>query len=527
MAKDKTTTAEKREEVAEWIKHQHPDYVSMSKYIDVCDDFFAGGDNVLENANYLAKKFMESDDHYTARRNAINLYYDNKIKEPVTSLLNAIFQSKDFSGGASEKETNGIFADFLTNIDGNGQKVNNFMYQAGIKALTQGVGFISVEPRKVFYERPDTPAVVTLDDVRTYKLTPFWKLLDRRIPVDWDFYDGNLRMVKLKFKRKARKSYTDDPSKTNEVYLVWVKESETACSWQYFDDRGDSLGDAVIIPIPEIPLVPVYYNKISDFNAKPLILDAAYTARALYNHDNEITNYVGQSMIAHYVMPVKDSKEAEQLERLSIKNTMMFEPLDGAKGIRSISLDQMPYQTGNTEREKLKNIIAQNLKQRLINENIAQSGVSKSADMFVTNAEVANIAIALEEAENRAHYISALWITGDAERAKEMQINRVYPKTFDLLDVNTKFNELTYYTSAGAPAEFTSEYLKDMIIKTEVYQRLDENKQKAIIDKIDASANPDNREGLITDNDSARQEVEAQLAEMAASFNGTESKDFK
>lgn len=431
---------------------------------------YAGGPEFV-HGGYLHKFPRENQAIYRAR--LARAYYPNYVKPLIDVVSDYVFQSDQIDRGSADPQ-------FAGSVDRKGTDANAFMKYLATRALVKGMSFAVV----------DMPAPVAGVESRADEIKlgvrPYWYPVEREDVLNWELDDfGKPYWVLM---REGEPSNSDPMAVSErgkyEYFIVWERQV-----WRrYKMERGNDLlaarkVEAVsegVNKIGEVPVVPMYGDKMSDWEGRSWICDVAYVAQALLNTCSLRDNYNYETALEQPIFPGISAEELEKLVR-GEHYAIAMPPTEGG----ALPFFLSPAGTAaNILAQQIndhRDAIHQILRQRIINASAnadGASGASKQEDFRSTNTAIADVADECERVENE------LWrLTGEYIGGGEVRVE--YPNDYDVSSVDRAIMRATQIQALDPPDEWTAKMQKDILHMT-ARSTDDPREIKAIEEAIDA-----------------------------------------
>lgn len=466
------------------VKQKHPWYNATITDSEFYRQTYLGGKEYdPDDTNLLFKHPSEQTDWNTERRK--RAYYINYVASPINLFLAALFKEKTLSRDK-------IDSSFAADVDGMGTPIDIFFREAAKAAIVEDIAYVVIDrPRVVVKDGEPDQYIETKAQAREANVAPRFVLKRKADVLDWVFDNDGVTSVKIREEVPGQTDLRKERKDTKVYkYIIWTRND-----WQEFDHDGKANGDPHPHNLGVVPIVPLYADKMAEWQGLSWIRDIARINRAIFNYDSLIDEFLFFNGIAQPVFQADSPDEIKGLKRGNAPG--MTYPRDTNPPFL-LTADQGPYASLKDKREDLKVAIYLLFKVRLLNPlatAVGASGESKAQDYIATNQTLADLADNIQTCENMCHYIYQLWeLDGNSNAAENAQAVANYPDNFDIIAIEDEIKAiLDLQPVRGLPTSFMTEKLKDLARKMLAQNpNLDQ-----VLDDIDAIANAETAREIV------------------------------
>lgn len=416
---------------------------------------YGDGNASLSGSSYLVRYPRESDVKY-ARRNEIAFY-----ASPL-ALACSRFSGYISMMAATRELPNEQFTKIAEDVDGKGNAVDVFWSQFIIQAKARGSMLLLVDmPASL----PRTQA----EQISTRQL-PFWTAIEPETIGEFEVGDDG----KFEFVEFAGNFTKADGTRTD---CTWRFDRT---SWKASDKEKRVLADGSH-PLGECPVL--IFTEGGDFPHFGPFSAIADLSKRLFNADSELDEILRSQTFSLLTMQVPDeSTDAQKLAAAQVAG-------------QSIGTNNLMVHSGDTPafiappdgpaRVYLDRIARLEAKIDEVGLNVAtvnaqESGIAMQMRFQAINGELSRFSLRMEDLERRAWDLSRKWL------GMTQAPTVVWPRDFNLADVEQEMKILAEMTTSGMPAEVIAEQQKRIV--TLQFPGLDEAGKDAMLTAIDERA---------------------------------------
>ncbi|MDD6133298.1 MAG: hypothetical protein PUB49_01105 [Selenomonadaceae bacterium] len=401
----------------------------MNNYQLLRDAYFGTGG--FANGAYLTKHKRESDDDYRFR--CENAYYLNYFAPIVNALVDPIFKKMPLRDYKSAMD--GVIADFLQDVDGNGTDMDTFIKRAAVMAKVYGVSFIVVDNFKDMNAR-------TMAEVQRFRQYPYLYVVG---PEDVQEYgiDRNGQLTFIEF----REQESQDNGAITYRYTRFTRDG-----WSI---SGGSSGvkSAGQYNFGRVPVVPLFSRLLEQKTMRPSsdMMPIAKTAKALYNHCSWLGEILRNQTFPLLTIPSFDVTELT----IGNNNALGYNP----NSTHEPDFIAPPSDPAKTLQEQCGMLVQEmyrmaNLSFIMGMTNQNTSGVARQWEFERTNQQLANFAVQCGRAEEAIMDLFAQWLNTD------IGYSVTYPDDFGVVDVGAQIEMAQAVLDLGLTSELKTEVLK-------------------------------------------------------------------
>lgn len=220
-----------------------------------------GGTTAMREAQtlYLPKEEGETTEAYESRLMRSHLY--NGFRKTVQSHVGRVFDRPVTVGGPDV-----LVKEWIPNITNDGRDLTVFAKGVLTRVLSEGIGFIQVE-------YPNVPTDRNLAQERTMAIRPYLIEVKPEALIYWSWIidAGVPRVTKVRIREELFSESGEEIYQIRElepgVWRIW-RQTENKMDWVVYEEGTTD-------PIKEVPIVPVYADKLGVYNSEPPLRDLA------------------------------------------------------------------------------------------------------------------------------------------------------------------------------------------------------------------------------------------------------------
>lgn len=461
------------------IDRRHPEY---NNYIDIWNFFleaYKGGEHFVKK--HLFKYYKEGDEEYKERQ--ARAYRENYVKKIVN-----IFNSYLFQEQAIRETKNNLLNEWLQNITGKDETINDFMRLVSLMSYVLGRVYVVVDKQTLPEEQKTGTRIDTL------KAKPYVYLLYPQDILDISFDENeNIRWVLV----EERKRDDEDPFTSSgdvlKQYRLW-----TTTEWLLFDENGEQI-DSGVHNLGVVPIIPVNNEKTDDlYYSQGLVDDVAYIDRAIFNNWSRLDTIINDQTFSQLIIPVEgviltenDEDLKEQFLTMSTKRAFLYSA-QASQPPQFISPDASQAELIlNTIKTQITQLYASlGLQSETGVEIKAQSGVAKAYDFDKINKILSNKADNLERVEKSIIKLWRLW-----NGLNDVDYVVDYPDSFDVKSLADELSLAQELSMLDISKTFDNE-IKKLIVQKALPKLSSEIYEQIVKEIEEKSQEPQNGESI-------------------------------
>lgn len=217
---------------------------------------------------YLPREEAETEDGYDNRLKRSFLF--NATGKTIEDMTGKIFVKPVIL----QKDVDAQLVEWSENIDNAGRHLNVFACDAFKDSMQPGVGYIFVDAPPPPVREDQQPA--TIADYQNAKWRPYFTFIPVENLIGWKttIVNGAVMLTQIRIKECVTEPDGEYGEKdVDQIRVVSVNDSGTGCAWQTYRKPAASVEwvefASGTISLPQIPLVPIYINRICYMQGKP------------------------------------------------------------------------------------------------------------------------------------------------------------------------------------------------------------------------------------------------------------------
>ncbi len=461
------------DKLTEAIRRKRSEFSRVEPGYQFFEESYKGGIDYVSSRN-LHKHAFEDEDSFDERK-ARAFFYN--YSAPIVNAYNSFIYRQEIKRDYGVLKDDVLFQKFLTNADRQGNSYEEVVRKSSKWSSVKGIEYWIID-------KPSNTANNKKQEL-DQALFPYLVRVDASNVWDWGLDEfGNLLWVKIRETVSDQEDFKKQ-GKAIEQFRVWYRDR-----WELYiidmegKERKARLDSEGLHPIGEVPLVCVCHSSEEPMLGMSLLNDIAYVNRALFNWCSLLDEILYRQTFSQFIFP-EDPENPQGDKALGTAKGLGFPP-EATHPPSFISPDSSQATVLITQIEKgVEEIYRLATLRGAIGVTEQSSGVARAYDFMITNTNLANKAINMEEAEMKAIDFWYRWQNPDSKKEPEHMIE--YPRDFDIKSLEDEIANALEAQTLKISNRFM-ELLKERIVK-KMLPRLARKDMDLILEELEANTN--------------------------------------